>query len=123
MTDLGLMRYFLSIQVKQSKGEIFISQGKYLEDLLKKFHMSDCKSVFTPISLNKKLQVNDGAKKVNATAYLKLVGSLNYLTNTRPDIVYTVNLISKFMHESSKLHYAATKRILRHLQGTKNLNI
>ncbi|XP_028107684.1 uncharacterized protein LOC114306618 [Camellia sinensis] len=123
MTDLGLMRYFLVIQVKQSKGEIFISQGKYLKDLLKKFYMSDCKSVSTPISLNDKLQVNDGAEKVDATTYRKLVGSLNYLTNTRPYIVYSINLISRFMHEPSKLNYAAAKRILRYLQGTKNLCI
>ena len=123
MTDLGLMRYFLGIQVQQSNGEIFISQEKYLEDLLKKFRMSNCKPVTTPLSLNEKLQLNDGSEKVDATAYRKLVGSLNYLTHTRPDIVYSVNLISRFMHEPSKLHYAAAKRILRYLQGTKKFGI
>ena len=115
MTDLGLMRYFLGIQVRQSKEGIFISQEKYLEDLLKKFRMSNCKPVSTPLSLNDKLQLNDGAEKVDATAYRKLVGSLNYLTHTRPDIVYSVNLISRFMHEPSKLHFAVAKRILRYL--------
>ena len=123
MIDLGLMRYFLDIQLKQPNGEISISQGKYLEDLLKKFHLSDYKPIFTLISLNEKLQMNDGAMKVDATTYRKLISSLNYLANTRPNIVCYVNLISKFMHEPSKLHYATAKRILQYLQGTKKLSI
>ncbi|XP_022865913.1 uncharacterized protein LOC111385730 [Olea europaea var. sylvestris] len=84
MTDLGVMKYFLAIQVKQSKGEIFISQEKYTEDLLKKFHMENCKSVSTPMAANDKLRKDDGAKKIDAKLFRSLVGSLIYLTNTRP---------------------------------------
>lgn len=87
MTNLDLMRYFLGIQVWQSKGEIFIYQEKYLEDLLKRSNMSKCKLVTTPIALNEKLQLKNGYKKVDATIYRSLVSSLMYLTNTRPDIV------------------------------------
>ncbi|KAK6145902.1 hypothetical protein DH2020_019771 [Rehmannia glutinosa] len=94
MTDLGLMKYFLGIQVRQSKGELFISHEKYLEALLKKFQMSNCKPISTPLA-----------------------------TNTRPDIVYPVSLISRFMQDPSKVHYAAAKRIFRYLQGTRKLGI
>ncbi|CAL1407137.1 unnamed protein product [Linum trigynum] len=123
MTDLGLMKYFLGIQVKQSPGEIFISQEKYTEDMLKRFHMATCKPISTPMALNEKLQRNDGAEKVDGKLYRSLVGSLIYLTHTRPDICHSVSLISRFMNEPSKLHFAAAKRILRYLQGTKKLGL
>lgn len=123
MTDLGLMRYFFGIQVQQTKGEIFICQEKYIEDLLTNFHMEACKLVSTPISVNVKLQQNDGAKMADAKTYRSLIGSLIYLTNTRPDIVHSVSLISRFMDKPIKLHYEATKRILCHLQGTKKIGI
>ncbi|XP_022890207.1 uncharacterized protein LOC111405510 [Olea europaea var. sylvestris] len=100
MTDLGVMKYFLGIQVKQSKGEIFISQEKYTEDLLKKFHMENYAKLFR-----------------------SLVGSLIYLTNTLPDIVQAVSIISRFMNEPSQLHFAAAKRVVRYLQGTKKIGI
>ena len=123
MTDLGLMKYFLGIQVKQKPGEIFISQEKYTEDMLKRFHMASCKPIATPMALNEKLQQEDGAEKVDGKIYRSLVGSLIYLTHTRPDICHSVSLISRFMSEPSKLHFAAAKRILRYLQGTKQLGL
>ena len=123
MTDLSLMKYFLGIQVRQSKGEIFISQEKYLDKILKKFQMHNCKPISTPLAVSEKLQKDDGAQKFDAKIYRSLVGSLIYLTNTRPDIVYPVSLISRFMQDPSKLHYAAAKRILRYLQGTRKLGI
>lgn len=123
MTDLGVMRYFLGIQVKQLKGEIFISQEKYIEDLLKKFHMENCKPTSTPMAMNEKLEVNDGARKVDVTLFRSLVGSLIYLTNTRPDIVHAVSLVSRFMSDPSERHFVAAKRILRYLQGSKKTGI
>ncbi|KAK6163847.1 hypothetical protein DH2020_000711 [Rehmannia glutinosa] len=119
MTDLGLMKYFLGIQVRQSKGEIFISQEKYLEEVLKKFHMNNCKPISTPLAVNEKFQLYDGADKADSKTYRSIVGSLIYLTNTRPNIVYPVSLISRFMHEPSKLHFAVAKRILRYLRTRK----
>ena len=121
MTNLGPMKYFLGIQVRQCKGEIFISQEKYFEDLLIRFQMNNCKLVSTPMAFNEKVHSNDGAKKVDARNYQSLVGSLIYLTNTRPDIVQTVSLISRFMNEPSKIHLTAAIRILCYLKGTKNL--
>lgn len=122
MSDLGQMKYFLGIQVKQSPGRIFLSQEKYIDDLLEKFSMNQCKPVSTPMGPNEKFQVNDDAEKVDATLYRKLIGSLIYL-NTRPDITQSVSLLSRFMNEPSKNHFTAAKRILRYLKGTKNQGI
>jgi hypothetical protein len=107
ISDLGLMRYFLGIQVKQSPGKIFISQEKYVTDLLKKFHMSKCKPVTSPMAANEKLLQDDGAAKIDSKYFRSLVGSLIYLTNSRPDILYSVNIISRFMENPSKLHLEA----------------
>ena len=123
MTDLGLMKYFLGFQVWQSKVEAFICQDKYIEDLLKRIQIAACKSMSTPMSSNEKLQQKDAVEKADAKTYRSLVGSLIYLTNTRPDIVHSVSLILRFMNQPSKLHSAKAKRILRYLQGTKKLDI
>ena len=99
------------------------SQEKYTENLLKKFQMDKCKPISTPLGLNEKLQQDDGVEKADTKMFRQLVGSLIYLTNTRPDIVYSVSAISRFMQNPSKLHYAAAKRVLRYLQGTKKQGI
>ena len=119
MTDLGLMKYFLGMQVRQSPGEIFISQEKYADDILKKFNMSNCKSLSTPMAVNKKLSKYDESEKVDEKLYRSLVGSLIYLTNTRPDLVQAVSVVSRFMSEPNKTHFAVAKRILRYVKGTK----
>jgi hypothetical protein len=123
MLDLGLMRYFLGIQVKQSPGKIFISQEKYVTDLLKKFNMSECKPVASSMAANEKLLQDDGVAKIDSKYFRSVVGSLIYLTNSRPNILYYVSFISRFMENPSKLHLAAAKRILQYLQGTKNHGI
>ncbi|XP_006593273.1 uncharacterized protein LOC114379003 [Glycine soja] len=123
MIDLGLMRYFLGMQVKQRPGQIFISQEKYADDLLKKFNMQDCKPLATPMAMNEKLSKDVGKNKVDATIYRSLVGSLIYLTNSRPDIVHAVSIVSRFMSNPRKAHFAAAKRILRYVKGTKDFGI
>ncbi|KAL0410959.1 UNVERIFIED_CONTAM: Retrovirus-related Pol polyprotein from transposon TNT 1-94 [Sesamum latifolium] len=116
------MRYFLGIQVKQSPGRIFLSQEKYIDDLLKKFKMSHCKPISTPMALYEKLHFHDDGEKLDPSLYRKLIGSLLYL-NTRPDITHSVSLLSRFMNEPSKTHFAAAKRILRYLNDTKNQGV
>lgn len=85
--------------------------------------MENGKPVATPMTVNEKLQQDDGAQKFDQKIYRSLVGSLIYLTNTRPDLIHSVSMVSRYMNEPSKLHFAAAKRILRHLQGTKNYGI
>lgn len=123
MTDLGLLHYFLGLEVKQGFDGIFISQRKYAMDLLKKFNMLNCKVEATPMNINEKLSRDDNAEFVNATYFRSLVGGLNYLCHTRPDIAFSVGVVSRFMHNPSTLHLGAAKRILRYVAGTAELGI
>lgn len=122
MADLGEMSYFLGIEVKQSQGEIFICQQKYANEILKKFHMEGCKSVSTPMCQKVKLFRDDGAK-VDESHYRSLIGCLMYLTATRPDILYAVNVLSRFMNCATETHFKAAKRVLRYIKGTLSFGI
>ena len=103
MTNLGLMHYFLGIEVRQVNDGIFISQEKYATDDLHKWKMENSKPMSTRMNTNAELSMEDGAEKVDAKSHRSLVGSLMYLTATRPDIMQAVSLISKFMQSPSKL--------------------
>jgi hypothetical protein len=104
MTDLGLMKYFLGIEVDQSDHGIFISQQKYAADVLKKFKMEKCKPVDTPISLGTKLSKEYLGSVISSTLYKQLVGSPMYPTTTRPDITYATSYISRFMESPKYSH-------------------
>ena len=95
-----------------------MSQKKYASDLLGKLGMHDCNPMKTPMNTNQKFNLNDGEEKVDVGDYRSLVGSLLYLTNSRPDIMYATSLLSRFMQSPSKLHYGAAKRVLRYVKGT-----
>ena len=113
MIDLGLLNYFLGIEVKQVEAGVFISQRKYALDLLKRFNMMNCKTVPTPMNTNEKLQVDDGTGWVDEKLFRSMVSGLIYLTHTRPDIALSVGIVSRFMHSPSKHHFGAAKRIMR----------
>ncbi|KAA0060156.1 Retrovirus-related Pol polyprotein from transposon TNT 1-94 [Cucumis melo var. makuwa] len=87
MTDLGLMSYFLGIEIKQGQGEVFICQKKYAKEILKKFKMDKCKAVNTPMNQKEKLCKEDGVDKVDEGYFRSLIGCLMYLIATRPDIL------------------------------------
>lgn len=113
MSDLGRMNYFLGLEVVQSDGRIFISQKKYVKEVLKKFGMGECNSVLNPIVPGFKIHKDEDGVKVDGSLYKQLVGSMMYLTATRPDVMYAVSLISRYMSQPTELHLSAAKRILR----------
>ncbi|KAE8656273.1 hypothetical protein F3Y22_tig00117005pilonHSYRG00292 [Hibiscus syriacus] len=123
MSDLGMMHYFLGIEVLQSSAGIFISQKKYVGEILDKFKMKDCNHMNAPSEFGLKLNKDEGGNKVNSTLYKQIIGSLMYLTTTRLDIMYAVSAISKYMECPTEIHLLAAKRILRYLQGTKEFGL
>jgi hypothetical protein len=123
MTDLGLMKYFLGIEVTQNEQGIFICQSKYANDVLKRFKMENVNPTPTPVALGLKLSKNDESPSVDANLFKRLVGSLMYLTATRPDIMYGVSLISRFMEKPKESHWKDGKRVLRYIAGTKRFGI
>ncbi|XP_034707553.1 uncharacterized mitochondrial protein AtMg00810-like [Vitis riparia] len=123
MTDLGLMSYFLGMEVKQDHDGVFISQKKYAKEILNKFHMEDCKRTSTPMNQKEKFSKDDGAEKVDESQYRSLIGCLMYLTATKPDIMFSVSLLSRFMHCASEVHFQAAKRIVRYIKATTNYGI
>jgi uncharacterized protein len=121
ITDNGLISYFLGIEVKQQHDGIFISQKKYMNEILEKFKMESCNSMSTLVETSIKLLKEGDGRVIEPTLYKSLVGSLRYLTITRPDIVYRVGLVSRYMETPMENHWLATKRILRYIKGTLNL--
>ena len=123
MSMMGELTYFLGLQVKQVKDGIFISQTKYIYDLLKKFDLSDCSSAKTPMATATKLELNTKESKVDISSYRGMVGSLLYLTASRPDIMFSTCLCARFQADPRESHLIAIKRIFRYLKGTPNLGI
>jgi hypothetical protein len=123
MTDLGYMRYFLGIEAHKSKTSIFISQSKYAHEILKRFNMINSKASPTPVIKGLKLSKEDKGSKVDLILFKRLIRSLMYIATTRPDIMYGVSLISRFMENPKESHWKAWERILRYVNGTKDFGI
>jgi len=123
MSDMGLLHYFLGLQVHQTEEGIFLSQRKYARDLLNKFGMLNCKHAATSMNISEKLQQVNEEELTDAKRFRSLVGGLIYLTHTRPDIAFSVGVVSRFMQQPSKVHYGAAKRILRYIAGTLDYGI
>ena len=118
MKDLGELRYFLGIEIIRSENGILICQRQYAVNVLKKYGMYGCKLISAPLDKNCKLSAYEGAKIENAAIYRKMVGSLIYLTITRPDLNFAVGLVSQFMQQPRKLHSDAIRRILWYVKST-----
>jgi hypothetical protein len=119
MSDLGKMRFFLGIK---SDG-IYICQKKYALEVLRRFGMMETNSVGSPIIPGFKISRDRNGDFVDETYYKQLVGSLMYLTTTRPNMVFVTCLISRYMEKPMEIHLQVAKRALRYLKGTVNYGI
>ena len=118
LKELGVLNFFLGIEVIHTASGLFLSQHQYIRDILDKFNMINAKETTTPMASNTQLKLHDGTGPTNATTYRQLIGSLQYLSLTRPDVAFAINKLSQFMHAPSELHWAHLKRVLRYLKGT-----
>ncbi|GAA0171472.1 transmembrane signal receptor [Lithospermum erythrorhizon] len=123
MSDLGLMTYYLGIEVLQTNKGNFICQRRYAEEILKRFGMSECNPVVCPIVPGEKIDRDERGNLVEEVYFKKIVGSLMYLTHTRPDLTFSVSLLSRFMCKPTEIHLQIAKRILRYIKRTVNLGI
>eukprot|EP00253_Pinus_taeda_P021348 PITA_21348 len=123
MTDLGLLHYCLGVEVWQTENHIFLSQSKYAKNLVDRFKMQECKPVTTPMEPGLKLSAQSSSLPVDDTLFRQLVGSLIYLTATRPDISFAVIYISRFMSAPKADHWIAAKRVLRYVRGTSDYGL
>ncbi|KAL3498698.1 hypothetical protein ACH5RR_041430 [Cinchona calisaya] len=118
MKDLGFLSYFLGLEVSSNSNGYFLTQAKYISDLLARAGLTDGTIISTAIETNARLTPHDGSPVFDPTLYRQLVGSLVYLTVTRPDIAYAVHVVSQFMAAPRTTHFVAVLRILRYLKGT-----
>jgi len=123
MSMMGELKFFLGIQVNQSKDEVYVHQTKYTKELLKKFKLEDCKVMNTPMHPTCILNKEDTGSKVDQKLYRGMIGSLLYLTASRPDILFSVCLCARFQSDPRESHLIDVKRIFRYLKGTTNLGL
>ncbi|WVZ96725.1 hypothetical protein U9M48_042326 [Paspalum notatum var. saurae] len=123
--DLGELHYFLGIEVNKVSDGIILTQEKYANDVLKRAGMMGSKPVSTPLSTSEKLTAHEGSLLglSDATQYRSIVGSLQYLTLTRPDISFAVNKVCQYLHAPTTNHWMAVKRILRYLRQTTKVGL
>uniref|UniRef100_A0A2N9J4G2 CCHC-type domain-containing protein n=1 Tax=Fagus sylvatica TaxID=28930 RepID=A0A2N9J4G2_FAGSY len=123
MKDLGSASYFLGLEISHNSHGYFLSQQKYTQDLINLVGLTDDKQVDTPLEVNVKYSKNDGEPITDPTLYRRVVGSLVYLTVTRPDIAHAVQLVSQFVSDPRRLHLTALHRIIRYLRSTSDLGL
>jgi hypothetical protein len=115
--------YFLGLQIKQIKNGIFVSQGKYIKGMLKKFGMDDAKAISTPMGTNGNLDSDASGNMVDQKMYRSMIRSLLYVTASRPDVMFSVCMCARFQASPRKSHLKATKRILRYSKHTQNVRL
>ncbi|GKA22433.1 retrovirus-related pol polyprotein from transposon TNT 1-94 [Tanacetum coccineum] len=123
MSSMGELTFFLGLQVKQKEDGIFISQDKYVAEILKKFDFVSVKTASTPIETQKPLVKDEEASDVDVHLYRSMIGSLMYLTASRPDIMFAVCACSRFQVTPKTSHLNAVKRIFRYLKGKPKLGL
>lgn len=118
MKDLGPLHFFLGIEAMYDSGGLYLTQTKYIMDLLHRTKFQDVKPISSPAQSGQKLSMYDGDSIPDPSEYRSVVGALQYLTLTRPDISFAVNQVCQFMHLPTTIHWKAVKRILRYLKQT-----
>ena len=116
--DLGKLKYFLGMKVARNKRGISVSQIKYKGDLLKGTGILRCEPIETFMKLNYKFKWNKGGTPIDKGKYQRLVGKLINLTHTRPDLAFTISVVSQYMHAPCEEHLEAINRIFRYLKMT-----
>ncbi|KAJ9544644.1 hypothetical protein OSB04_024351 [Centaurea solstitialis] len=123
MSMMGELTFFLGLQVRQCPDGIFINQAKYVQDLLKRFDFGGSNSAATPMPKNFQLSADTSGKPVDQKTYRAIIGSLLYLTSSRPDIVFSTGVCARFQCDPRDSHLSAVKRILRYLKGTPDFGL
>ncbi|KAJ9563088.1 hypothetical protein OSB04_008248 [Centaurea solstitialis] len=123
MSMMGELTFFLGLQVRQRPDGIFISQAKYVQDLLKRFDFGGSNSAATPMPRNFQLNADSSGKPVDQKTYRAIIGSLLYLTASRPDIVFSTGVCARFQCDPRDSHLSAVKRILRYLKDTPDFGL
>lgn len=118
MTDLGVLSYFLGLEVIQTDSGLFMRQKKYTSEVLKRFHMWGSNFSETPAEASVKLGLCEEEQSVDGTQFRQIVGCLRYICHTRPEISFSVGVISRFMSNPKQSHLLAAKRVMRYLRGT-----
>src|SRR5579859_7654589 len=123
MSMIGELSYFLGLQIKQLKNGTFVSQGKYIRDMIKKFGMQDSKIISTPMGTSGSLDSDESGNMVDQKQYRSMIGSLLYVTASRPDVMLSVCMCARYQASPRESHLKACKRILRYLKGTKDVRL
>jgi hypothetical protein len=123
MSMMGELKYFLGFQVKQLQEGTFISQTKYIQDILTKFGMKDAKPIKTPMRTNGHLDLDTGGKSVDQKVYRSMIGSLLYLCASQPDIMLSVCMCARFQSNPKEVHLRVVKRIMRYLVYTPKFGL
>ncbi|KAI3718335.1 hypothetical protein L6452_19200 [Arctium lappa] len=123
MSLMGELTFFLGLQVKQTSEGTFISQSKYVSEILQKYKLNDSTSMRTPLSTGVKLDSDPSGESVDIKTYRGMIGSLLYLTASRPDIMFATCLCARYQANPKESHLSAVKRIFRYLGGSHSLGL
>jgi hypothetical protein len=123
MSLLGELQFFLGLQIHQSNQGIFISQTKYIREMIKRFRMEDCKPIITPMKTSCKLSKDDDSKSIDQRKYRSMIDNLLYVTTSKPDVMQTVGQVARFLEAPNESHVLALKRIFKYLKGTKEFGL
>ncbi|KAI3815684.1 hypothetical protein L1987_15363 [Smallanthus sonchifolius] len=123
MSNMGELSFFMGLQVSQREDGIYLHQTKYVQDILSKYKMNDSSTYGTHIPVNHGLHPDKDGKDVDCRLYSGMIGSLMYLTASRPDIMFAVCLCSRFQSQPKESHMIHVKRIFRYLKGKPRLGL